>query len=69
MADNSPIDFTGIITVEPGKRYGTLGASPKVILTRVGNVPDTAVESLLRDRYSEIMAFNRDPGRGVIELG
>ena len=22
MADNSPIDYTDIITVEPGKRYG-----------------------------------------------
>ena len=22
MADYTPIDFTGIITVEPGKRYG-----------------------------------------------
>ena len=45
------------------------GHPPKVILIRTGNTPNAVVESLLRDQYAEIMAFEQDPARGIIELG
>ena len=44
------------------------GHPPKVILVRIGNCRVREVESLLRDHYSEIMAFKQDPDRGIIEL-
>ena len=42
---------------------------PKVILIRIGDTPVAMVESLLRDNYDTIMAFEQDPARGIIELG
>ncbi len=42
---------------------------PKVILIRTGNTPEAVAESLLRDNYDEILAFEQDPDRGTIELG
>ena len=46
-----------------------LGHPPKVILIRTGNSPNEVVEALLRDHYGEILAFEQDPARGIIELG
>ena len=46
-----------------------LGYPPKVILIRNGNSPVAVVESLLRDNYDEIIAFEQDPAHGIIELG
>ena len=46
-----------------------LGHPPKVILMRTGNTPDAVVEALFRDNYDEILAFEQDLARGVIELG
>ena len=46
-----------------------LGHPPKVILIRTGNTPNAVVESLLRNHYAEVMAFEQDPARGIIELG
>ena len=46
-----------------------LGYPPKVILIRTGNSPNAVVESLIRDHYDEIMAFEQDLARGIIELG
>ena len=45
-----------------------LGYPPKLILIRTGNSPNAIVESLLRDHYSEIMAFEQDPDRAILEL-
>ena len=42
---------------------------PKVIWIRTGNTSTAVVESLLRDHYDEILAFEQDPDRGIIELG
>ena len=46
-----------------------LGYPPKVIWIRSGNTPNAVVESLLRHHYNEILAFEQDLARGVIELG
>ena len=46
-----------------------MGHPPKVILIRTGNTPDAVVEALFRDNYDEILAFEQDLARGVIELG
>ena len=45
-----------------------LGYPPKVILVRTGNTSNAIVEALLRDHYDEILDFERDPARGIIEL-
>ena len=44
------------------------GHPPKVIWIRTGNTPNAVVESLLHDHYDEILAFEQDPDRGIIEL-
>ena len=44
------------------------GHPPKVIWIRTGNTSNPVVESLLRDNYDEIIAFEQDPNRGIIEL-
>lgn len=44
------------------------GHPPKVILVRIGNCRVAEVDSLLRDHYGEILAFEQDPARGFIEL-
>ena len=44
------------------------GHPPKVIWIRSGNSPTALVESLLHDYYDEIMAFEQDPDRDIIEL-
>ena len=44
------------------------GHPPKVILVRIGNCRVREVESLLRDHYSEIMAFEQDSDRAILEL-
>ncbi len=46
-----------------------LGYPPKLIWIRTGNSPNVIVETLLRNHCDEIGAFDRDPGRGIIELG
>ena len=45
-----------------------LGHPPKVALIRLGNCPVAAVESLLRERYGDILALERDDSRGLLEL-
>ena len=45
------------------------GHPPKVIWIRSGNSPADSVESLLRDNYDRILAFEQGPNRGIIELG
>ena len=45
-----------------------LGHPPKVILIRSGNSPVEVVESPLRSHYDEILAFEQDPDRAIIEL-
>ena len=45
-----------------------LGHPPKVIWIRSGNSSAALVESLLRDRYDLILAFEQDPDRAIIEL-
>ena len=45
-----------------------LGHLPKVIWIRSGNSSTDLVESLLRDNYDEIEAFDLDPIRGILEL-
>jgi len=44
------------------------GAPPKVIWLRTGNCSSSAVERLLRVKYAEIIDFDRDPERVVLEL-
>ena len=46
-----------------------LGYPPKLIWIRSGNTPNAVVEALLRDRHDELLAFEYDPARGIIELG
>ena len=45
------------------------GHPPKVIWIRSGNTPNAVVEALLRDHHDELLAFEHDPARGIIELG
>ena len=45
-----------------------LGYPPKLIWIRTGNSPNTIVESLLRDHFDEIMAFEQDSDRAIMEL-
>ena len=44
------------------------GHPPKVIWIRSGDASTAMVESLLRDNYDEIEAFDLDPIRGILEL-
>lgn len=44
------------------------GAPPKVIWLRTGNCSSSAVERLLRAKYVEIIDFDDDPERVVLEL-
>jgi predicted nuclease of predicted toxin-antitoxin system len=37
------------------------GSSPKVVRLRIGNCPTAAVETLLRDRQADLLAFEADP--------
>ena len=46
-----------------------LGHPPKLIWVRTGNSSADLVESLLRDNYEEILAFEQNPDLGMIELG
>ena len=63
----------GFVIVTKDRDYLELsserGHPPKVILIRTGNSPNELVEALLRDHYTETMAFEQDPDRGIIELG
>ena len=63
-------DF-GVVTKDADFRdlSERLGHPPKVIWIRSGNSPNAVVEALLRDHYDEILAFEQDPDRGIIELG
>ena len=45
-----------------------LGYPPKVVLIRLGNCSRDAVVSLLRERYADILALQRDERRGLLEL-
>ena len=45
------------------------GYPPKVIWIRNGDASTAVVESLLRDHYDDILAFEQNPARGFIELG
>ena len=62
----------GFVIVTKDSDYRRLsrerGYPPKVIWVRTGNTPTLVVEALLRDYYNEIMAFEQDPARGIIEL-
>ena len=44
------------------------GHPPKVILVRIGNCRVAEVDSLIRDHYHEILDFEDDPARSIIEL-
>ena len=44
------------------------GSPPKVVWLRVGNCPTTAVETLLRDRLADLLAFEADPVATFLEL-
>ena len=46
----------------------TLGPPPKVVWLRVGNGPTRDIETLLRDRLADVMAFLADPTASVLEL-
>ncbi len=50
------------------KTFAIFSIIPKVIWIRSGNSPTDLVESLLRDNYDLILAFEQDPGRDIIEL-
>ena len=62
----------GFVVVTKDRDYLELsrerGHPPKVILIRTGNSPNAVVESLLRDHYDEILAFEQDPARGIIQF-
>ena len=62
----------GFVVVTKDRDYLELsserGHPPKVILIRAGNTPNAVVESLLRDNYDLILAFEQDPARGIIEF-
>ncbi len=45
-----------------------LGHPPNVVLIRLGNCPVEAVESLLRERYADILSLHQDERRGLLEL-
>ena len=45
-----------------------LGHPPKVILIRLGNCSVGTVESLLRERYADIIDLVQDDARGLLEL-
>lgn len=76
MGGDNPIwDYAkdhGLVIVTKDKDYlelsNRLGHPPKVILIRLGNCPVAAVESLLRERYAEILALHQDESRGLLEL-
>lgn len=44
------------------------GAPPKVIWIRLGNCTTSQIEALLRDRYSEILAFMSNPNLSTLVL-
>ena len=44
------------------------GHPPKVIWIRTGNTSVAVVDALRRRHYDEILAFDQDPDRGIIEL-
>lgn len=46
----------------------TLGPPPKVVWLRVGNGPTRAIETLLRTRVSDVLAFLADPAAALLEL-
>ena len=45
-----------------------LGYPPKVIWIRCGNCSTKEIESILRSRYSDLLAFYQDEGRTFFEL-
>jgi predicted nuclease of predicted toxin-antitoxin system len=45
-----------------------LGASPKLVLLRVGNGPTRDFEDLLRQRQLDVLAFLADPSVAILEL-
>jgi len=49
-------------------RAASLGHPPKVIWIRLGNCPTLRVADLLQDRSNDIIAFETDPSRNVLEL-
>lgn len=44
------------------------GTPPKVVWLRIGNCPTAAVETLLRDRLTDLLAFEADPTATFLEL-
>ena len=62
----------GFVIVTKDSDYRRLsrerGYPPIVIWIRTGNTPTAVVESLLRDHYDEILAFEQNPARGIIEF-
>ena len=59
-----------VVTKDTGFRRlsNRLGHPPKVILVRSGNSPAEVVDALLRHHYDDILAFEHDPARGILEL-
>ena len=62
----------GLVIVTKDADYRDLsiarGHPPKVIWIRLGNCPTSEVATLLRDRYDDLIAFNRDDGAALLEL-
>ena len=44
------------------------GHPPKVVWVRLGNGPVSEVESVLRERYDNLLSFYQDEGRAFLEL-
>ena len=44
------------------------GPPPKAVLIRLGNGPVRDIEALLRERYADLLALDRDESRGLLEL-
>jgi predicted nuclease of predicted toxin-antitoxin system len=45
------------------------GAPPKVVLLRIGNVPTTRIEALLRQHVTRIHQFDTDKGKALLIIG
>lgn len=44
------------------------GAPPKVIWVRLGNCTTDEVETILRARYADVLAFDTDPAAALLVL-
>ena len=44
------------------------GFPPKIIWVRLGNCSTKAIESLLRNKYKDIIYFDEDPNVGILSL-